>query len=122
MAIISTLLIVAGAIDIVIGLVALGVGGTAVPASLVGSRVLVGLTVLAWAIGCLVVSYGFRLQRAWAWTPTTYLSALNLLAAWVAILWPGLVILGVVLAAISIATFVVMFGSGVAAAFRPTRR
>lgn len=121
-AIISTLLIVAGACDIVVGLVALGVGGTAGPASLVGSRVLVGLTVLAWAIGCLIVSYGFRLVRAWAWTPTTYLSALNLMAAWVAIVWPGLAILGVVLAAVSISSLVVMFVSGVAAAFRPTRR
>ena len=122
MAIISRLLMVAGACDIVVGLVVFGVGGTAVPATLVGSRVLIGLVVLAWAIACLVVSYGFRLVRSWAWTPTVYLSALDLMAAWVAIVWPGLALFGIVLAAISIFTLVAMFVSGVAVAFRSTRR
>jgi hypothetical protein len=120
--IISRLLVVSGAIDIVVGLVAAGVGGAAAPATLVGNRVLVGLTVLAWGICCIGVSYGFRLLRAWAWTPTTYLSALNLMAAWVAIVWPGLTLLGIVLAAVSISILVAMFVSGVAAAFRSTRR
>jgi hypothetical protein len=120
--IISTLLIVSGAIDAATGLVVFGVAGSEVPANFAGNHGIIGVTFFGFSITCFVVSYGFRWLRSWAWTPASYTSALNLFVAFVAFNWPGLVPVAIGSVLVSIATVVAMFRPGVAGLFRPRPR